>query len=80
LVRERGFVNLAIFGNIVTAWSWFGTNMLGIGLHAYGFMDKAFETLKWFAVAQLLVMAVGCLPLQYWASGKNLVGKTSKAD
>ena len=80
LVRERGLVNLAIFGNIVTAWSWFGTNMLGIGLHAYGFMDKAFETLKWFAVAQLLVMAVGCLPLQYWASGKNLVGKTGKAD
>jgi hypothetical protein len=78
LVRERGLVNLAIFGNIVTAWSWFGTNMLGIGLHSYGFMDKAFETLKWFAVSQVIIMMVGCLPLHYWASGKQLTGKTGK--
>ena len=41
LVRERGIACLAIFGNIVTAWRWFGTNMLGVGLHSYGFMDKA---------------------------------------
>ena len=32
---------LAVFGNIVTAWSWFGTNMLGVGLHSYGFMASA---------------------------------------
>ena len=25
-------MNLAICGNIVTAWSWFGTNLLGVGL------------------------------------------------
>ena len=35
LVRQRGLICLAIFGNIVTSWSWFGTNMLGIGLHSY---------------------------------------------
>jgi len=79
LVRDRGLVNLAIFGNVVTAWSWFGTNMLGIGLHAYGFMDKAFETLKWFAISQVIVMAVGCLPLHYWASGKQLTDKADSA-
>ena len=44
LVRERGLLNMAIVGNIVTSWSWFGTNMLGIGLHSYGFMDAAFWT------------------------------------
>jgi len=33
LVRDRGFVNLAVFGNIVTSFSWFGVNMLGICLH-----------------------------------------------
>ncbi len=41
LVKERGIAALAVFGNIVTAWSFFGTNMLGIGLHSYGFMDRA---------------------------------------
>ena len=31
IVRQRGLMALAVFGNIVTAWSWFGTNMLGVG-------------------------------------------------
>src|SRR5438552_5152388 len=28
IIKERGLMLLAIFGNIVTSWSWFGTNML----------------------------------------------------
>lgn len=68
LVRERGLMNLAIVGNIVTSWSWFGTNMLGIGLHSYGFMDAAFRWLMLFIGSQLLFIAVGLLPLKYWAS------------
>ena len=41
LVKQRGMAVLAIFGNIVTTWSWFGINMLGVGLHSYGFMSGA---------------------------------------
>ncbi|HVU22834.1 MAG TPA: cytochrome c biogenesis protein CcsA, partial [Opitutus sp.] len=41
LVKARGLMVLAIFGNIVTSWSWFGVNMLGVGLHSYGFMAAA---------------------------------------
>ena len=78
-IRDRGLAALAIFGNIVTAWSWFGVNMLGIGLHSYGFMDEAFNALKWFAISQMVIIVVGCLPLHYWASGKHLSGKTDKA-
>jgi ABC-type transport system involved in cytochrome c biogenesis permease subunit len=37
MVGLRGFAVLALLGNIVTSWSWFGTNLLGIGLHNYGF-------------------------------------------
>jgi hypothetical protein len=37
MVGLRGFCLLALIGNIVTSWSWFGTNLLGIGLHNYGF-------------------------------------------
>src|SRR5690606_22056914 len=40
MVGQRGLMALTIFGNVVTAFSWFGVNMLGVGLHAYGFMDK----------------------------------------
>src|SRR5438046_3758144 len=37
LVKDRGIAVLAVAGNMVTAWSWFGTNQLRVGLHAYGF-------------------------------------------
>jgi ABC-type transport system involved in cytochrome c biogenesis permease subunit len=79
LIRERGLVNLAIFGNIVTALSWFGTNMLGIGLHSYGFMDQAFFWLMTFIVSQLAIIGVGLLPFQFWASGRNLTGPPAAA-
>src|SRR5262249_23654664 len=39
LIRDRGLATCAIFGNVVTSWSWFGVNMLGIGLHSYGFTE-----------------------------------------
>ena len=68
LVRERGIMNLAVFGNIVTSFSWFGVNMLGIGLHSYGFMDAAFKWLMMFIGSQLFVIAVGLLPLHLWRS------------
>ncbi len=61
-VKERGFMLLAIGGNIITAWSWFGTNMLGVGLHTYGFMDSAFFALNGFWLSQILLMAAGFLP------------------
>lgn len=62
LVKERGFHLLAIGGNLITAWSWFGTNMLGIGLHTYGFMDAAFVALNLFWLSQLAIIAVGMAP------------------
>jgi cytochrome c-type biogenesis protein CcsB len=68
LLRDRGIMNLAVFGNIVTSFSWFGVNMLGIGLHSYGFMDAAFKWLMIFIGSQLLIIALGLLPLSLWRS------------
>jgi cytochrome c-type biogenesis protein CcsB len=68
MVRERGLMNMAVFGNIVTSFSWFGVNMLGVGLHSYGFMDAAFKWLMLFVVSQVLIIALGMLPDRYWAS------------
>jgi ABC-type transport system involved in cytochrome c biogenesis permease subunit len=58
-IRDRGLMIAAVFGGIITSLSWFGVNMLGIGLHSYGFMDKAFVALATFVATQLLVMAAG---------------------
>ena len=67
-IRQRGLMIMAIFGNIVTSFSWFGVNMLGVGLHSYGFMQKAFPWLVGFIVSQLALMAIASLSLTYWRS------------
>lgn len=68
LIEQRGLANLAIFGNVVTAWSWFGVNMLGVGLHSYGFMDAAFWWLVAFVISQVAVIAIASLPTDKWRS------------
>ena len=62
IARIRGISAIAIFGNVVTAWSWFGTNMLGVGLHSYGFMDKAFNPLMYFILSQMIFIGLAYLP------------------
>ncbi len=59
MIKERGLMAMAVFGNIVTSFSWFGVNMLGIGLHSYGFMDKAFPWLVGFDVSQVAADGAG---------------------
>ena len=71
LVRERGLMNMMIVGNIITSWSWFGVNMLGVGLHSYGFMDAAFKWLMLFIGSQLTVIALGLIPLRFWQSFRS---------
>ncbi len=68
MIRERGLVVCAIGGNIVTSWSWFGVNMLGIGLHSYGFTDAAFKWLVLFVASQIGFIVLGSLPSKMWKS------------
>lgn len=68
MVRDRGVAVLAISGNIVTAWSWFGTNMLGVGLHSYGFTQSAVFWISMFVISQLVLMGIGMMPMQIWRS------------
>ncbi len=72
LVKDRGIMTLTIFGNVVTSFSWFGTNMLGVGLHSYGFMDKAFVWLSAFIISQLLIMGLSLIPLKSWKSYEKI--------
>jgi len=66
MIKERGLAVLAVCGNIITAWSWFGTNLLGVGLHSYGFMDSGVFWLGLFVLSQLAIIAVGLMPLEIW--------------
>ncbi|MCC7475086.1 MAG: cytochrome c biogenesis protein CcsA [Pirellulales bacterium] len=62
MVKGRGLAALAVGGNIVTTWSWFGVNELNVGLHTYGASES--NTALWllgFAVLQVVIIVVGLL-------------------
>ncbi len=73
-VREKGIMAMAIFGNVITSLSWFGVNMLGVGLHSYGFMDKAFYALSAFIASQLAIMAFTLVRPRFWSPASAAAG------
>lgn len=68
LVKDRGMAVLALVGNMITTWSWFGTNQLGVGLHNYGFSKTLANgcTITW--VLHLGIICVGMIPTRFWFS------------
>jgi ABC-type transport system involved in cytochrome c biogenesis permease subunit len=71
MIKQRGLMCLAVGGNIAVGWSWFGTNMLGVGLHSYGFTDSAFLALTSFGISQLVIIGMANVPLEMWRSFKH---------
>ncbi len=65
LVKDRGIAVLALGGNMITTWSWFGTNQLGVGLHAYGFSNKLAVGCMVTWVIHAILIAYGCLPWKF---------------
>ncbi|RMF44497.1 MAG: cytochrome C biogenesis protein [Planctomycetota bacterium] len=70
-VGPRGFAVLAVLGNIVTAWSWFGTNQLGIGLHSYGFTSGALWGLIGFVAVNFLFVVVSLFVTNWQAAQRE---------
>lgn len=71
MIKQRGVAVLAVAGNIVTAWSWFGTNLLGVGLHNYGFMSGAMWGILGFDASQFVIIGLGLIPTRYWISYRS---------
>lgn len=58
-IRNAATNLAAIFGGIVVAFSWFGVNMLGVGLHSYGFTTGVYRALLAFYAAEMGVLLLG---------------------
>src|SRR5262245_54275726 len=67
-VKQRGMAVLALVGNMITAWSWFGTNQLGVGLHSYGFNETLAVWIRWFWLTHLGLIGIGLIPTHLWRS------------
>jgi ABC-type transport system involved in cytochrome c biogenesis permease subunit len=78
LVGSLGFAILAIGGNIITAWSMFGTNILGIGLHAYGGeTGESLRNLGLFSLSQLVFIGLGIIAYILGNNGETTPPKSN---
>jgi len=57
-IRDRGMAVMAIATGCVVAASWWGVNLLGVGLHSYGFTSGVFFNLAGFWTFEILIMAL----------------------
>jgi ABC-type transport system involved in cytochrome c biogenesis permease subunit len=60
-LREHGVCMAAAFGGTVIAFSWWGVNLLGVGLHSYGFTSGISRAVWTYYTFQWGVVAVGGL-------------------
>jgi ABC-type transport system involved in cytochrome c biogenesis permease subunit len=58
-IRQMGTSVGAVVLGIITAFSWWGVNQLGVGLHSYGFTSGIMNTLILFWSLQTLVALLG---------------------
>ncbi|MDJ0522056.1 MAG: cytochrome c biogenesis protein CcsA [Planctomycetota bacterium] len=59
LFKTFGVCQGAIFGGMIVAFSWWGVNLLGIGLHSYGFTSGVMRGLMIFYGIEAAVMLAG---------------------
>jgi len=78
LVRDRGIAMMAVFGNVIVSWSWFGVNQLGAGLHSYGFTSGVTTALWTFALSQAAIIGLGFIPPEKWRSPLAAKGARAK--
>ncbi|MCX5759291.1 MAG: cytochrome c biogenesis protein CcsA [Candidatus Hydrogenedentes bacterium] len=77
LIRDYGVHLGAIFGGVVVAFSWFGVNLLGVGLHSYGFTSGVHATLTAFYLVEAVVLFAGCAA--WWRARGNEPGTLEPA-
>lgn len=60
IIKQHGINIAAVIGSIVIAFCWFGVNMLGVGLHSYGFTSGGYRALVNFYIFETIIVFIGC--------------------
>jgi hypothetical protein len=58
-LKEHGVCAAAALGGTVVAFSWFGVNLLGVGLHSYGFTSGIRNALWAYYILQWGIVGLG---------------------
>lgn len=73
-VRDLGMCVMAVLGGCVVAFSWWGVNLLNVGLHSYGFTEGAQAALYTFYGLEVLVVVLTGVAIAAHASGAKAAG------
>jgi ABC-type transport system involved in cytochrome c biogenesis permease subunit len=67
-LKPFGVAMATVFGGMIVVWSWWGVNLLGIGLHSYGFTGGIWTGLMVFGAVEATVLASG---FAAWLAGRT---------
>ena len=76
-LREHGVCMATAFGGTVIAFSWWGVNLLGVGLHSYGFTSGISAAVWSYYYIQWAIVGIGALTWFRERSDRNLPSTTS---
>ncbi len=75
IIKEWGTNLCAIFGAMVVTFSWWHVNLLGVGLHSYGFSESKKQAVFMFygLMVTVLLIGIGFAAYDYFAArGKKM--------
>lgn len=75
MLRDLGTCVAAAFGGTIVAFSWWGVNLLGVGLHSYGFTSGIQRALWTYYAVQWGVCALGAVAM--WRLRSTFVSSSS---
>ncbi|MCC5846322.1 MAG: cytochrome c biogenesis protein CcsA [Verrucomicrobia bacterium] len=81
MIREVGTAAMAVLGCVMVMLAWLGINLLGVGLHSYGFTNKMAVGFYTYVAAELIFLGVtvGFLMIRERAE-RTVPDKTGRAE
>lgn len=79
-IKEIGLHVLSVLMGMITLFSWFGVNQLGVGLHSYGFTDGIWRALliSWGIQSVFMLLGIGLWAAEKWSSRQKHVSQKVK--
>jgi ABC-type transport system involved in cytochrome c biogenesis permease subunit len=73
-IKDLGFCVTSVVGGMVVAFSWWGVNLLSVGLHSYGFTAGIFQYLViFYGIESFIVLLGGAIWLRERLTRKEIV-------
>lgn len=74
MIKDTGYAMGAVIGTVLVMSAWIGVNLLGVGMHAYGFTSSGAVALMTYICAETVFLAV-CAIVLYRKKPQNIISR-----